>query len=138
MLNDFSREHNELLFYTPDHNAIELITLDTSAGGPKSHKLDLPFNIKSLHPLSRDQYLIVAHHEADRTGISPRETLFTLKKTPDGEDPLPTLISPITQTSSTETPDEISSILMADPQVNDIKDSISFLELSFIDYYSTF
>ena len=138
MLNDFSREHNELLFYTPDHNAIELITLDTSAGGPESHKLDLPFNIKSLHPLSRDQYLIVAHHEADRTGISPRETLFTLKKTPDGEDPLPTLISPITQTSSTETPDEISSILMADPQVNDIKDSISFLELSFIDYYSTF
>ena len=128
MLNNFSREHNELLFYTPDHNAIELITLDTSGGGPKSHKLDLPFNIKSLHPLSRDQYLIVAHHEADRTGITPRETLFTLKKTLDGEDPLPTLISPITQTSSAETPDEISSLLKADPQVNKEIASVRFLK----------
>ena len=110
MLDDLAKEHNELLFFTPDGNAIELISLDTE-NGPKSHKLELPFKIKSLHPLSRDQYLLVADHASDKS--SPTDNLFSLKKQNPEEDPIPTLVAPITQGQGHLT---TKSILRADSQ----------------------
>ena len=51
---DFSKE-NKLLFYTPEGNNIELVDLTDE---PTSYRIELPINIKSLHPLSQDQYLV--------------------------------------------------------------------------------
>jgi len=97
MMTDFA-DQNELLFFTPHGNVIDLVSLDMS--NPLSHRLELPFNIKSLHPLNRDQYLVVASHSGDE-GIIPSDNLFSLKKA-DPEDPVPTMMNPISQPKSEE------------------------------------
>ena len=43
---------NKLLFFTPEGSSIELIDLNEE---PVSHRLELPMQIKSLHPLSEHQ-----------------------------------------------------------------------------------
>ena len=57
IFSDFSKE-NKLLFYTPEGNNIELVDLTDE---PMSHRLELPINIKSIHPLSEEQYLVKIH-----------------------------------------------------------------------------
>ena len=58
MLTNFSSS-NKLLFFTPNNNQIDLIDFEQQPE-PVSHKLELPFPIKNLHPLSEDKYLVIS------------------------------------------------------------------------------
>ena len=70
---------------------------------PESYRLELPFDVKSVHPLNREQYLI----EMDNTGQNTQSidalsrvpdsgNIFMLKKE-SSDDDIPTLLSPISQ-----------------------------------------
>ena len=70
---------------------------------PESYRLELPFDLKSVHPLSRDQYLLEVNTDGAITnnpeGLSQLPgsgNLFMLKKE-SSEDVIPTLLSPISQ-----------------------------------------
>ena len=71
---------------------------------PQSYQLELPFNLKSVHPLSRDQYLIEVINDEDIKDAGPSQmpgsgNLFMLKKD-SSEDEIPFLLSPISQSAA--------------------------------------
>ena len=70
---------------------------------PESYRLELPFDLKSVHPLSRDQYLLevatdgtIANNPEGLSQLPGSGNLFMLKKE-SSEDVIPTLLSPISQ-----------------------------------------
>jgi len=96
MCTDFANE-NKLVFYTPNGRNLQLI--DIMEGS--LYKMDLPFNISSVHPLSESQYLVVKDvSETDET-LKPEEnnSLYLLKKE-EATDPLPTVLNPIHQSTN--------------------------------------
>jgi hypothetical protein len=93
MNTDFAQD-NKLLFYSPKGNRVQL--MDLSGDIPVSYKVELPMKIRSLHPLNDQQYLVVNHFEkGDNPAMS--EKLFLLRKE-SAEEPLPTVLIPVTQT----------------------------------------
>jgi len=101
MCPDFAAE-NKLLLYTPKGRTMQMVDLEEGA----SFKLNLPFVMKSLHPLSPDQYLVVVESHLEPSDIE-KPLLYLLKKK-DATDPVPTILTPISQTT------DISSILALD------------------------
>ena len=97
MLTDFAGE-NKLLFFSPGGRYIQLINLEDGS----HYKMGFPFILKSVHPLSEDQYLLVkdipATQERLEVKVSDPTVLFLLKKE-EATDPLPTVVTPIKQTS---------------------------------------
>ena len=65
MLTNFASS-NKLVFYTPSNSLINLIDFEPLE--PVSHKLEVPFLIKSVHPLSEDKYLVVSMPEVEAEG----------------------------------------------------------------------
>lgn len=98
MCTDFASE-NKLLFYTPKGRTIQLMNIEEGS----LYKMDFPFCISSVHPLSESQYLLVKDNEATEERLEhykPEETtcLFLLKKE-ETTDPLPTVLNPIHQST---------------------------------------
>ena len=54
MLTDFA-EDSKLLFFSPRGRTIQLVDISSAS----SSKVELPFMVSSLHPLSESQYLLV-------------------------------------------------------------------------------
>ena len=94
---------------------------------PESYQLELPFNIKSVHPLSRDQYLIEVINDGmidDIRNAGPSQipgsgNLFMLKKE-SSEDPIPYLLSPISQGSATISEDVPADIEFLDKETKNL------------------
>eukprot|EP00092_Neocalanus_flemingeri_P037789 GFUD01041137.1.p1 GENE.GFUD01041137.1~~GFUD01041137.1.p1 ORF type:complete len:1900 (+),score=456.60 GFUD01041137.1:60-5702(+) len=107
MCTDFAKD-NKLLFYTPKGRTIQMMDI----GEGSLYKMDFPFVISSVHPLSEDQYLVVKDVEATEERLKhykPQETtcLYLLKKEA-ATDPLPTVVNPIHQST------DINNILALD------------------------
>ena len=106
MLTDFAGE-NKLLFFSPGGRHIQLINLEDGS----QYKMGFPFILKSVHPLSQDQYLVVkdipATEERLEVAVSDPTVLFLLKKE-EPTDPLPTVVTPVKQTA------ELADILALD------------------------
>ena len=98
MLTDFAAD-NKLLMYTPKGNVIQLLTL---AGDiPINYKVELPMTISSVHPLSEDQYLVMADHlESADANDEQHQRLFVLRKEANDE-PIPTVLNPVSQSPIT-------------------------------------
>ena len=106
MLTDFAGE-NKLLFFSPGGRHIQLINLEDGS----QYKMGFPFILKSVHPLSQDQYLVVkdipATEERLEVAVSDPTVLFLLRKE-EPTDPLPTVVTPVKQTA------ELADILALD------------------------
>ena len=74
MLTDFAAE-NKLLFFSPGGRSIQLMNLEEGA----TFKMDLPFILKSVHPLREDMYLI----EKDLAATEAREVWTNRKQVLD-------------------------------------------------------
>ena len=101
MLTDFAAD-NKLLLYTPKGNLIQLLNL---AGDiPINYQVELPMTISSVHPLSEDQYLVMADHpppeSADAPNDEQHQRLFVLRKESQDE-PIPTVLNPVSQSPIT-------------------------------------
>merc|ERR1719369_678216 len=96
MCADFANE-NKLMFYTPKGRNLQLI--DVIEGS--LYKMDLPFNISSVHPLSESQYLVVKDSTETEESLKSEEntSLYLLKKE-EATDPLPTVLNPIHQSTN--------------------------------------
>ena len=91
MRTDFASD-NKLLFFTPNGNIVQQI--DLSGDIPKLFKIELPFNIESLHPLNEHQFFISATSEKE--GIGKVSKFFILRKE-SNEEPLPNILNPVVQ-----------------------------------------
>jgi len=98
---DFAEE-NKLLFYSPGGRSVQLMDLENG----DLYKMDLPFRMESLHPLSDTQYLVVASpdtpavdQDQDRAQIPQGESLLYLLRKDEAKDPLPSVLNPIIQTT---------------------------------------
>ena len=133
MKDDFASSHNELLFYTPKGNVLELMSLEPKGKvDPESYRIELPFDIKSVHLLSREQYLI----EVDKTDNEQQDSsandishvpdsgnMFMLKKE-SVDDMIPTMLSPVIQHTV-----NISDEMAAGAEILD-KKTTNLLEIS--------
>ena len=94
---------------------------------PESYQLELPFNIKSVHPLSRDQYLIEVINDGmmdDIRNAGPSQipgsgNLFMLKKE-SSEDAIPFLLSPISQSSASISEDVPADVEFLDKETKNL------------------
>merc|ERR1719430_364506 len=91
MLPDFAAQ-NKLLFFAPRGRTIQLLNVAEAS----ITKLELPFAVSSVHPLSESQYLIVREMEE---GSEEEPRLYALKRPEGSEDPLPSVLHPITATT---------------------------------------
>ena len=99
MLNDFATD-NQLLFWSPGGHTIQLMNLEEGS----IVKVNFPFVLKSVHPLNKDQYLVVKDSEATiarqkQHGLlsdtsSDTDELYLLKRNEE-TDPIPTVLNPI-------------------------------------------
>ena len=97
---------------------------------PESYRLELPFDIKTVHPLSRDQYLIEVINDSDIKNTGPSQlpgsgNLFMLKKE-SSEDAMPYLLSPISQKAA-----QISEDVPADVEFLD-KETKNLLNIRYL------
>ena len=93
---------------------------------PESYRLELPFDIKSLHLLNRDQYLIEIESSDQDIGSTniPSQTpksgnLYMLKKE-SSDDVIPTLLSPITQRAATMSQDSSADVEFYDKRTENM------------------
>jgi len=91
MLPDFA-EQNKLLFFAPRGRTVQLLNVAEAS----ITKLELPFSVSSVHPLSESQYLLVREMEE---GAEQEPRLYALKRPEGCEDPLPSVLHPITATT---------------------------------------
>ena len=93
---------------------------------PESYRLELPFDVKSVHPLSREQYLL----EMDNNGpnAESRETfpqlpeagnLFMLKKD-SIDDHIPNILSPISQQTAKISEDSAANVEFLDKKTSNL------------------
>ena len=100
MLTDFAAD-NKLILYSPKSNIIQLLDLGDI---PISYKIELPMTLASVHPLSEDQYLVMT------TPDSPEQNnLFVLRKE-SADEPIPTVLNPVSQSSITYRPELVEEI----------------------------
>ncbi len=95
MVPDFAVQ-NRLIFFTPDHNVVQM--LDLSNGAPfMMHRTELPFSIKSLHPVNANNILVTVSDEDAKDG----DRLYLMEQDTDGEgasnSPLPNKLIPVGQ-----------------------------------------
>ena len=106
MLTDFAGD-NKLVFFTPGGRSIQMMNLEDGS----LVKMNFPFILRSVHPLSEDQYLVVKDIPATEERLQMKESdptcLFLLKKE-ESTDPLPTVVTPVKQTA------EITNIIALD------------------------
>merc|ERR1711953_1048938 len=63
--------------------------------------VELPMTISSVHPLSEDQYLVMADHlESADANDEQHQRLFVLRKEANDE-PIPTVLNPVSQSPIT-------------------------------------
>ena len=96
-------QENYLVFFTPGGGIVELVDLNQGSG--VSHSVELPIKIKSLHPLNKDQYLVVAQEDDVQENQAPMpqgETLYMLKKDDLESDLMPSVLTPINQSEKGE------------------------------------
>ena len=97
MLTDFAGD-NKLLFFTPGGRSIQLMNLEDGS----LIKMSFPFILRSVHPLSEDQYLLVKDIPATEERLEMKEqdpTCVFLVRKEEPTDPLPTVVTPVRQTS---------------------------------------
>jgi len=90
LLPDFAQD-NKLLFFAPGGRTVQMLEVDEAT----ITKLELPFALASLHPLSPSQYLAVRQAEGEEQGPA----MFVLKKASEA-DALPSVLHPLTATTS--------------------------------------
>ena len=95
-------------------------------GDPESYRLELPFDIKSLHPLDRDKYLVEAQEQFNEhfsyptnSRISDAGNLFMLKKA-SSDDVIPTVLSPISQYAAAMSQDSAATVEYLDKSVANV------------------
>ena len=125
MLPDFA-EQNKLLFFAPRYPTHQMpsnpVQLQHSRGRTVQllnvaeasiTKLELPFSVSSVHPLSESQYLLVRFFNTScpiflaiiqpfremEEGAEQEPRLYALKRPEGCEDPLPSVLHPITATT---------------------------------------
>ena len=91
---------------------------------PESYRLELPFDVKSLHPLNREKYLVEALNINNNDNKSPLQlpkggNLFLLRKE-SSDDVIPTLLSPISQTSATTSEDSAANVEFLDKEATNV------------------
>jgi hypothetical protein len=94
--------------------------------GPESYRLELPFDVKSVHPLSRDQYLLEIDNTAqssESSGTFPQQpetgNLFMLKKE-SSDDHIPTILSPISQQTAKMSEDSAANVEFLDKKTSNL------------------
>ena len=95
-------------------------------GDPESYRLELPFDIKSLHPLDRDKYLVEAQEQGNEktnnqtiSRTPDAGNLFILKKD-SSDDVIPTVLNPISQYAAAMSQDSAATIEYLDKSVANV------------------
>ena len=93
---------------------------------PESYRLELPFDVKSVHPLSREQYLLEidnnSQNEESGATLSQRPeagNLFMLKKE-SSDDHIPTILSPISQKRAIMSEDSAAHVEFLDKETSNL------------------
>ena len=95
-------------------------------GDPESYRLELPFDIKSLHPLDRDKYLVEAQEQGNEQTNNQTiyrtpdaGNLFILKKD-SSDDVIPTVLNPISQHTAAMSQDSAATVEYLDKSVSNV------------------